>query len=130
MKKQLLILSIGLLGLTSCQKEEKDEMIQQEEVYHTVRFVGLINDYMGYCKINGVEVEPFNLVTGAPEYKCYSGDRLELKDTGYDVLPTVQGFVESYIVVDSEIVKEYSGYGDANLIYFIYNSAVFQSVGL
>jgi hypothetical protein len=119
MKKQLLILSIGLLGLTSCQKEEKDEMIQQEEVYHTVRFVGLINDYMGYCKINGVEVEPFNLVTGAPEYKCYSGDRLELKDTGYDVLPTVQGFVESYIVVDSEIVKEYSGYGDANLIYVI-----------
>jgi hypothetical protein len=129
MKKTLLILGLVLLGFTSCQKEEKEELIQQQEVYHTVRFVGLTNEYSGYCKINGVKVEEYNHITGGPEHQCVGGDRLEMYDPGYDITMYIpgtgqissidHGLVECYIVVDGEIVDYIVNYGDANLEYTI-----------
>lgn len=122
MKKLLLILSVGLIGLTSCEKEEI-------KTKHYVSFIGIEN---GYCKINGELSQAVIGTTGLPLHECYSGDVLELVDNGNDYTTSTpvlgppyyineyhEGAVASYILVDAQVVKQYVGNGNANLRYVI-----------
>lgn len=130
MKKVITILCISI-SLMSCQKENI------EKTKHYVSFVGDIDN--GYCKINGKVCQTASSLDGKPIYECYTGDVLEYVDNGIDQTyapvymypigggtPTLlspggvnQGYTNGYIVVDTQIVKQYEGNGDAHLTYTI-----------
>ena len=133
MKKITLLLSLCLV-LFSCKKEELSNNTNQDDV-RTKHYVSFGDDIEnGYCKINGVVKQTFNLSTNGPIYECYSGDVLEYYDSGVtsfeppifdsngvliDPGSTYNSFVSGYIIVDAIIVKSYYGEDKADLTYII-----------
>jgi len=130
MKKIFLILLI--LSLISCKKENEKTFTVKFSSASEIRNSSNTITPIISCQINGEQVEVFNPVIGAPIYTCKSGDVLKFEETGWDwvtstatltppymIYETHQGWVESYIVVDNQVVQSYKGNGDSNLQYTI-----------